>query len=48
MNSSVPPNIHTSYDMTEVICWAGKKASAIPRIVVTSPLAPAKKSIGLP
>src|ERR1700730_4872945 len=46
-NKSVPPNIHTSYERIEVICAAGKKASAMPMLVVTSPLAPANSSVGL-
>src|SRR5258708_36140104 len=47
-NKSVPPNIHTSYERIDVICAAGKKASAMPSVVVTRPLAPANSNIGLP
>src|SRR3984893_18951159 len=47
-NKSVPPNIHTSYERIDVICAVGKKASAMPTVVVTRPLAPANSNVGLP
>src|ERR1700730_2720503 len=45
---SVPPNIHNSYDHRDVICCAGKNTSAIPRIVVSRPLAPVRNSVKRP
>jgi len=47
--NSVPPE-HPPIRKTksEVICWAGKNTSVIPRIVVRSPLAPAKNNVARP
>src|SRR6266403_2216864 len=47
MKKSVPPTIQTSYEYKEVICWAGKKASAMPIEVVSNPLAPAAIRVAL-
>ena len=47
MKNSVPPNIHISYDHSELICCAGKNTSTIPSVVVTSPLMPASINVVL-
>src|ERR1700691_2701365 len=46
--NSVNPNIFASYFHTEVICLAGKKASAIPKVVVRNPHDPANSRVARP
>src|SRR2546427_14133 len=47
MKNNVPPAIQTSYEYKDVICCAGKKASAMPIEVVINPLAPAAIRVAL-